>query len=95
MSVVRTHTFAVDDADLPEFLHRRAALIAAIRADHPGLAEARLTRMEDGTYTDAWRWDSFAQMAAAFPAAGSPAAVATMSLTSGAAAVNGEIVDER
>ena len=90
MSVVRTHTFAVDDADLPEFLHRRAALIAAIRADHPGLA-----RLEDGTYTDACRWDSFAQMAAAFPAAGSPAAVATMSLTSGAAAVNGEIVDER
>jgi hypothetical protein len=30
-------------------------------------------------------------MAAAFPAAGSPAAVATMSLTSGAVAVNGEI----
>jgi hypothetical protein len=95
MSVVRMHTYRVADADLPESLDRRAVLIAKVRADHPGLAETRLTRLEDGSYTDTWRWDSFPQLAAAFPAAGSPEATSAMALTSDATAVNGEIVDER
>jgi hypothetical protein len=95
MSVVRMHTYRVADADLREFLDRRAVLIARVRADHPGLAETRLTRLEDGSYTDTWRWDSSPQLAAAFPAAGSPEATSAMAPTSDATAVNGEIVDER
>ncbi len=89
------HSYRVADADLPEFLDRRAALIAAIRTEYPGLAEARLTKLEDGTYSDTWRWNSLPEMAAAFPAARSPAAAETMALTSDASAVNGEIIDER
>ena len=95
MSVVRMHTYRVADEVLPEFLERRAALIASIRTEHPNLAEARLTKLEDGSYSDTWRWNSFPEMAAAFPAAQSPAAVATMSLTTDGSAVNGEILDER
>src|SRR6266540_3961152 len=44
MAVSRTHRYIVDPADLDELIARRATLIAAIRAAHPGLAEARLTR---------------------------------------------------
>ena len=53
MAVVRTHQYTVDPADLPELLARRAAVIAAIRAAHPGLSHTRLTRQDDGTFTDA------------------------------------------
>jgi hypothetical protein len=58
MAVSRTHRYTVDPADLEELIARRTTVIAAIRAAHPGLTEARLTRLEDGTYTDVWRWDS-------------------------------------
>jgi Antibiotic biosynthesis monooxygenase len=96
MAVVRMHRYQVDPADLEELLARRATLISAIRAAHPGLAEARLTRLEDGTYTDVWRWDSSEQMLAAFgDMAAFPEAGAAMALTQGATAVNGEIIDER
>jgi hypothetical protein len=40
MADIRIHRYSVDDpADLEELLARRAELITAIRADHPGLAE--------------------------------------------------------
>jgi len=96
MSVVRIHRYSVDPADLEELISRRAALIADFRAAHPGLVETRLTRLEDGTYTDAWRWSSAEQMRAAFtdlPAY--PQAREAMSLTRDATAQMGEIVDER
>jgi len=81
---------------LTQLLARRAEVIAAIRAAHPGLTQTRLTRLEDGTYTDAWRWDSAEQMQAALAAAPDfPQARAAMSLTRDATAVNGEIIDER
>ena len=71
-------------------------MIAAIRADHPGLAEARLIRLEDGTFVDAWRWDSAEQMQAALAAAPTyPEVPAAMSLTRERTAEDGEIVDER
>jgi hypothetical protein len=83
-------------ADLDELIARRATLIDAIRAAHPGLAETRLTRLEDGTFTDVWRWDSAKQMQAALAdMARFPEARAAMSLTRDATAVNGVIVDER
>jgi hypothetical protein len=96
MAVSRTHRYTVDPADLEELIARRATVIAAIRAAHSGLTEAWLTRLEDGAYTDVWRWDSAEQMQAALAAARNfPAVGATMSLTRDATAQNGEIVDER
>ncbi len=68
---------------------------AAIRADHPGLIEIRLIKLEDGTHTDTWVWDSPAQMAAAFAAAGTVAEIGpAMSLIKDATAINGEIIDQ-
>jgi hypothetical protein len=96
MAVSRTHRYSVDPENLGELISRRATLIEAIRAAHPGLTETRLTRLEDGTYTDVWRWSSAAEMGAAFAALPSfPEARAAMSLTRDATALNGEIVDER
>jgi len=95
MAVVRTHHYTVDPADLPELLARRAAVIAAIRAAHPGLSQAVLIRLDDGTFTDAWRWDTAGQMQAALAAMPIPEARAAMSLTRDNTAQDGEIVDER
>jgi hypothetical protein len=96
MAVVRFHHYSVDEADYEEFLKRRAAVIDAIRADHPGLSRTTLVKLEDGTYTDTWRWDSPAQMGAAFAAAGTVAEIGpAMSLTKDGTAVNGEVIDER
>lgn len=96
MSVVRIHRYTVDPANLGELLARRATLIANIRAAHPGLVETRLTQIEDGTYTDAWRWNSAEQMQAALAALPAfPEVRAAMSLTRDATAHMGEIVDER
>jgi hypothetical protein len=97
MADIRIHRYTVDDpADLEELLARRAELIAAIRADHPGLREARLIRLEDGTLIDTWRWRSAEEMQVALGAAPTfPEARAAMSLTRNASAEDGEIVDER
>jgi hypothetical protein len=96
MAAVRAHRYTIDPADLDELIARRATLITAIRVAHPGLAEARLTQLDDGTFTDVWRWDSAEQMQAALAAISNfPEARAAMSLTRDATAVNGEIVDER
>ena len=89
MAVIRTHHYTVDPADLPELLARRAAVIAAIRAAHPGLSSTRLTRLDDGTFTDAWRWDSAGQMHAALADMPIPEARAAMSLTREATAQDG------
>jgi hypothetical protein len=97
MAVSRTHRYSVDPADLDELIARRATLIAAIRAAHPGLTETRLTRLEDGTCTDVWRWDSAEQMGAAMadmPRFGAQAGAA-WALTRDASSIDGEIVDER
>ena len=95
-AVVRAHRYSVDPADLEELLVRRAAVIDAIRADHPGLTGTRLTRLDDGTYSDEWRWESPEQMGAAFAAASGVAGIPiAMALTRDGTAQNGEIVDER
>ncbi|GAA4051798.1 hypothetical protein [Nonomuraea soli] len=96
MSVIRTHTYSVDAADLQEFLARRASLIGTIRESHPGLAFAQLIKLDDGTYRDTWHWEDGAQMGAAFAALPSFAeAPLTMALTRDATAQNGQVVDER
>ncbi|MFI6677815.1 antibiotic biosynthesis monooxygenase [Kribbella sp. NPDC050470] len=96
VGVVRIHTYAVDPDKLDEFLERRAKVIGVIRDAHPGLTSTQLVRLEDGTYTDTWRWESFPAMAAAFPLAQSPEAVAAWSLVSAPpTATNAQIIDER
>lgn len=45
----RRHRYSVDEADYEEFLKRRAAVIDAIRANHPGLSTTTLVELEDGT----------------------------------------------
>ena len=96
VAIVRIHRYAVEPADVPQLMARRVELISTIRASYPGLAEVRLTRLADGTFTDTWRWDSAEQMRAALAAAPSLTEVgAAMSLTKGATAEDGEIVDER
>jgi hypothetical protein len=92
---VRIHHYAVAPSDFDEFRARRAKLIKVIRVTHPGLIEARLTRLEDGTYTDAWRWDSAEHMSAAFPAMSLPGAGAAMSLTTDVTGQNGEIIEKQ
>ncbi len=96
MAVVRMHRYAVDPADLDQLLARRATLIDAIRAAHPALAEARLTRLEDGAYSDVWRWDSGEQMKAALADMPNfPQSRAAWALTRDRSHVDGEVVDQR
>jgi hypothetical protein len=98
MAVVsRTHHYTVAPADVVELIARRARLISAIRAAHPGLTHTRLTRLEDGTFTDVWCWESAEQkqaFAADYPRF-RPQADAAWALTSEATSIDGEIVDER
>ncbi|MGW1341237.1 hypothetical protein ACWCOV_09295 [Kribbella sp. NPDC002412] len=95
-AVVRIHSYAVDPDKLAEFLERRAKVIGVIRDAHPGLTSTQLVRLEDGSYSDTWRWESFQAMAAAFPLAQSPEAVAAWSLVSAPpTATNAEVIDER
>ncbi len=64
-------------------------------AAHPGLSHTRLTRLEDGAFTGAWRWDTAGQMHAAVAAMPIPRAPAALSLTRDTTAQDGEIADER
>ncbi|GAA3423108.1 hypothetical protein ACWDTT_01950 [Streptosporangium sandarakinum] len=96
MSAVRSHRYSVADTDLEEFLARRNSLIATIREGHPGLVRTVLVRLEDGTYTDTWHWETAEQMGAAFAALPTfPEAPLTMALTGDATALNGRVIDER
>ena len=94
IAVVRVHTYGVEPKNLAEFLTRRTAVIDLIRAAHPGLVATRLIRLEDGSYTDLWSWESMPAMAAAFPLAQSPEAAAAWSLTSNSSASTGELITD-
>jgi hypothetical protein len=93
MGDIRIHRYTVDPGDVEELLEWRAALITAIRVDHPGLVETRLIRLEDGSFVDAWRWNSAAEMQAALEATPPPEARDAMSLTRERTSEDGEIVD--
>jgi Antibiotic biosynthesis monooxygenase len=96
MTVIRTSRFKTDPPRAEEMLARRADLISAVRAAHPGLAEARLARVSEDTWVDMWRWDSPASMQAALAGAPSlPEAAAAFALTTDLTAENAELVDER
>jgi hypothetical protein len=95
VSAVRAHTYRVEPADLEEFLARRASLIGTVREAHPGLTATVLVRLDDGTYTDTWVWESGPQMYAALDAPAFPEAPLAMALTKNATAQNGTVVDQR
>ncbi|MEY9933175.1 hypothetical protein ABH926_007828 [Catenulispora sp. GP43] len=96
MTFIRTHSYSVAPDDLDEFLEHRASLIATIRASHTGLSEVRLVRLDDGTYTDAWHWDSLEQRDAALSAIATfTDAPAAMALTRDGSRSDGETVDLR
>jgi hypothetical protein len=95
MTDIRIHRYSVDAGDVDDLIARRATLIDAIRGSFPGLIETRLIRLEDGTFVDAWRWDSAEQMQAALVASPFPEAGPAWSLTRGSSSEDGEIVDER
>ena len=96
MADIRIHRYTVAPADQDEFLARRATLISAIRAKHPGLTQALLVRLDDGTFVDCWRWKSGEEMRAALAAAPTfPEIPAAMSLTRDRTSQDGEILDER
>jgi Antibiotic biosynthesis monooxygenase len=95
MADFRIHRYRVDPADVEELQARRRTLIDAIRAAHPGLRETRLIRVEDGTYIDAWRWDSAEHMQAALAAAPFPEAGPAWFLTQEATSEDAEVVEER
>jgi hypothetical protein len=95
MTLVRQHHYTVDPSELAEHLARRAKAIDAIRAAHPGLVATRLTRLQDGTFTDAWDWDTAEHMTAAFAASrGIPEIGPAMALVQDHDAQNGEVLDE-
>ena len=94
MSVVRTHHYTVEPADLTEFLRRREAVIATVRNRNPGPTQTVLTRLEDGTFADSWRWDSAEQMQAALANMPMAEAGAAFSLTHDATRQDGEIIDQ-
>ena len=93
MAVVRIHRYTVEPVHLRELMDRRATLLTAVRLAFPGLTQALLIRLEDGTYADIWKWESADRRRAARPALGFPEAVAAMSLTRDHSAEDGDIID--
>jgi hypothetical protein len=95
MTAIRTHIYKVSDTDLESLIENRSILISKIRESHPGLTEARLVRLDDGTYSDTWHWASFEEMGAALASIGSyPEAPAAMRFVRENAAQNGTVVHE-
>lgn len=96
MAVVRLVRFSVEPARADDMIARRADLIAATRQLYPGLVEARLTRVDDQTWLDLWRWESLAHAEAAIQGAhGIPGVAAAFELASNVSAEFTEVVDER
>lgn len=62
MAILRTIRFTTDPAQAAAMQTARTALIAATRERFDGLTATRLTRLEDGTWIDHWRWESAAHM---------------------------------
>jgi hypothetical protein len=96
LTAIRTHHYRVSPEQFDEFSSRRAAVIDAIRAKHPALSATRLARLEDGSYSDVWVWESAEKMGRALAdLPNTPEAFAAMSLVEGNVALNGQVLDER
>jgi hypothetical protein len=96
MAALRLAHFKVDPDDAEELLARRNALVAAVRQAFPGLVEARLAKLDDGTWLDAWCWDSRTSAQAAIANASAiPQAAAAFSLAKDLTMEFADVVDER
>ena len=96
MPVIRLVRFTVEPSRATDMIARRADLVAATRQLYPGLIEARLTRVDDRTWLDLWRWESMSNAEAAIRGAHEiPGATAAFELTADLSAEFVEIVDER
>lgn len=69
MATFELARFTIDPADTDELMERWRRAVAAIRDRFPGLIEANLTRIDETTYLDVWRWESHDQALAAAAAA--------------------------
>ncbi|TMR18280.1 hypothetical protein ETD86_22105 [Nonomuraea turkmeniaca] len=95
-AIIRTTRFTADPAATEEVLTRRVALIAALRARRSGPTEASLTRIDERTWVDIWRWESQADLEAAMEVAHTlPEAKAAFEVAQDPSAETGELVDER
>ncbi len=93
MTFVRITRFKTDPANDQAMIEKRAVLIAAVRESFPGLTEARLGRLEDGTWVDHWYWENAELMGKALAAAPTiPEAGAAFSLTTDTTAESAEII---
>jgi hypothetical protein len=96
MTAIRSHHYRVSVEKFEEFSVRRAAVVDAVRAKHPALSSTRLVRLEDGSYSDVWVWESAELMGRALAdLPNTPEAFAAMSMVEGNVALNGVVLDER
>jgi quinol monooxygenase YgiN len=96
MAVIRLVRFTVEPSRASDMIAQRAELVAATRQLYPGLIEARLTRVDDRTWLDLWRWESMSHAEAAIRGAHEiPGATAAFALTADLSAEFAELVDER
>lgn len=96
MAIIRTTRFEVVPARIEEMLARRSELIAEIRETFAGLTEARLGRIDDTHWIDAWRWSSADDLRAALERAPAlPAAGPAFAVVSNVGVEQAELVDER
>lgn len=69
MAVIRTVRYTTDPNDATEMVAARGRVVTATRESYPGLVAARLSRIDEQTWSDAWHWESAEQMHAAVNAA--------------------------
>ncbi|GAA2033863.1 hypothetical protein GCM10009839_37940 [Catenulispora yoronensis] len=95
MAVLRIVRFTADPDQADTLRQVRTALIAATRERFDGLTETRLTRVDDSTWIDHWRWESAEHMQRALDSAATiPGAGEAFALISEPSPTVAEIVDE-
>ena len=59
--------YVVEDDQEQQFLAKRVAMVEAAKENFPGLIDATLAKLDDGSYVDAWIWEdrSFCEAAMA------------------------------
>ena len=96
MPVATRTRFRIDPADAEELRVRHAAPVSAVRSAVPGLAEARLGKLDDETWIGIWRWESAEGLRRAREIAPTrPESTAAFSLARDVTVEQMETVDER
>lgn len=96
MTAIRFARFHIEPADADEMISKRAALVDAIRHRFPGFTGAHLTRLDERTWIDIWRWESHADLQRALEAGPTFAeAPAVFALTQDLSTEDADLVDER